>query len=259
MSAPPSCAMIEPSMSSTIEWTIDCGWMTTSICAAGRSNSQCASITSRPLFISVAESMVILRPIRHVGCRNASSGLAARELRRRHFAERPARSRQDDPLDLLAPAPMQTLMNCVVLAVYWKDRDTAGARRRGHERTRHHEHFLVGQRDGFARVNCGEDSLERRRAGRRADDDVGVACVATATVQPARTARSAIPTSRRECLVLDVAITFGGTLHLPRAGRHSSRRPAPRPSADRDAPARHPARSARSIRSIRGWPVVSCA
>src|SRR2546426_682841 len=31
MSATPSCAMIEPSVSSTIEWTTDWGWITTSI------------------------------------------------------------------------------------------------------------------------------------------------------------------------------------------------------------------------------------
>ena len=44
-----------------------CGWMTTSICSGGTPNSQCASITSRPLFISVAESTLILRPIFQVG------------------------------------------------------------------------------------------------------------------------------------------------------------------------------------------------
>ena len=36
--------------------------------AGGVLNSQCASITPRPLFMSVAESMVIFRPIRRVGC-----------------------------------------------------------------------------------------------------------------------------------------------------------------------------------------------
>ena len=41
------------------------------VVAAGRTG-QCASITSRPLFISVAESTVILAPIAHVGCASAS-------------------------------------------------------------------------------------------------------------------------------------------------------------------------------------------
>ncbi len=59
--------MIDPSVSSTIECTTDCGWITTSMASGAAPNSQCASITSRPLFISVAESIVIFRPICHVG------------------------------------------------------------------------------------------------------------------------------------------------------------------------------------------------
>ena len=43
--------------------------------AAGAPNSQCASITSSPLFIIVAESTEILRPIRQFGCAQASSGV----------------------------------------------------------------------------------------------------------------------------------------------------------------------------------------
>ena len=38
-------------------------------------------MTSRPLFISVAESMVILPPIAHVGCASASSTVTRRSSR----------------------------------------------------------------------------------------------------------------------------------------------------------------------------------
>ena len=57
-------------------------------------NSQCASITSSPLFISVAESIVILRPICHVGCLQRVGGGHVRQLRRRAGREtvRPTRS-----------------------------------------------------------------------------------------------------------------------------------------------------------------------
>ncbi len=72
MSVTPSCAIIEPSTISTIEWTTDCGWTTTSMRLGGTSNSQRASMTSSPLFISVAESMVIFGPIFQVGWRSAS-------------------------------------------------------------------------------------------------------------------------------------------------------------------------------------------
>src|SRR4051795_3153972 len=52
---------------------IDCGCTTTSICSYGTPKRWCASISSRPLFMSVAESIVILPPIVHVGCASASS------------------------------------------------------------------------------------------------------------------------------------------------------------------------------------------
>ncbi len=52
---------------------IDCGWTTTSICSYGVPNRWWASISSSPLFISVAESIVILPPIAQVGCASACS------------------------------------------------------------------------------------------------------------------------------------------------------------------------------------------
>ena len=43
--------------------------------SGGRSNRQCASMTSSALFIIVAESTEILRPITQLGCAHASSGV----------------------------------------------------------------------------------------------------------------------------------------------------------------------------------------
>ena len=67
MSGIDSCAMVAPSVNSTIEWTIDCGWTTTSIRSYDTPNSSCASITSSPLFMSVDESTVIFGPMLQVG------------------------------------------------------------------------------------------------------------------------------------------------------------------------------------------------
>ncbi len=67
MSGTAICASTEPSMYSTIECTMLCGWITTSMRSASTSKSQRASITSRPLFMRVAESIVILGPIFQVG------------------------------------------------------------------------------------------------------------------------------------------------------------------------------------------------
>ena len=61
------CANTDPSTNSTSEWTIDCGCNTTPIRAGSKSKSHRASMISSALFISVAESMVIFGPIRHVG------------------------------------------------------------------------------------------------------------------------------------------------------------------------------------------------
>ena len=68
MSGRPSWAFSEPSANCTSECTMLCGCTTTSICSLLRPNSHLASITSRPLFMSEAESMVILAPMSQLGC-----------------------------------------------------------------------------------------------------------------------------------------------------------------------------------------------
>src|SRR5579885_625682 len=66
-------AITDPSIISTIEWITLCGWITTEISRGSSPNNHRASITSRPLFIRVAESIVILLPIRQVGWLSACS------------------------------------------------------------------------------------------------------------------------------------------------------------------------------------------
>ena len=75
MSGVPSCASTDWSRHTTIECTMLCGWITTRICSGCSANSQRASITSSALFIIVAESTEILRPITQLGCAHASSGV----------------------------------------------------------------------------------------------------------------------------------------------------------------------------------------
>jgi hypothetical protein len=67
MSVAETCAIRLPSTYSIIAWTEDCGWTTTVTSRGANPNSQQASITSKPLFMSVAESMVIRGPILQVG------------------------------------------------------------------------------------------------------------------------------------------------------------------------------------------------
>ena len=82
MSVTPSWASTVPSTNSTIEWTTDCGWMRTSTRPALTPKSHRASITSSPLFMRVAESIVIFRPMDHVGCARASAGVTRSKLSR---------------------------------------------------------------------------------------------------------------------------------------------------------------------------------
>ena len=77
MSAVPSCASTDWSRQTTIEWMMLCGWITTSICSGARSNRKWASITSSALFIMVAESTEILRPMTQFGWAQAWSGVTS--------------------------------------------------------------------------------------------------------------------------------------------------------------------------------------
>ena len=56
---------------------MDSGWTTTFILSPLVPNSHLASMISRPLFIIVAESMVILLPMLQFGCLRACAGVAA--------------------------------------------------------------------------------------------------------------------------------------------------------------------------------------
>ena len=100
MSGIESCAIVAPSTNSTMPCTTDCGCTTTSIASKSTPNSSWASMTSRPLFMSVDESIVILAPMFQVGCASASAGCTRRELGRRAAAERAAARGEHDARDL---------------------------------------------------------------------------------------------------------------------------------------------------------------
>ena len=69
MSEGPSWAMIEPSRKPTIEWTTDCGCISTSIRSGATSKSSRASITSSALLNIVALSMEMRSPMSQFGMR----------------------------------------------------------------------------------------------------------------------------------------------------------------------------------------------
>ena len=158
-------------------------------------NSQCASITSRPLFISVAESMVILRPICQVGCCSASSAVT-------RCRARDARRPRNGPPDAVrisrrtsrGVAAVQALMDGVVLAVDRQDRRRR-ARRAASMTSRRPSPALPCWR---ARSSCRRRSPRAPLRAPSVPDEAHSTrstsgCVATAT----RPSRPGAATSRR--------------------------------------------------------------
>ena len=265
MSVGPSWAMIDPSRSSTIECTTDCGWITTSICPGPTPNSQRASITSRPLFISVAESMVIFRPIRHVGWRSASSGptflSSAAEWLRNGPPDAVRISRPISPR--LRPCRHWWMALCSLST--GQDRHALPRGRRGDDGAGHHQDFLVGQRDGLAGVDGGQHGLQRggpRRGAEQRRRRQG----AWRPPRGPRRRRSAAAAGRRPGARAPGRARAawpwpprGGARARSgaRAGSRWRRRPGPPLPGGRRAPRRPTARCGRSIRWTRGW--RSCA
>ena len=73
-----------------------------------------------------------------------------------------------------ALAAVQALVNRVVLAVDRQHGDAAPARAIHDDRAGHHEDLLVGERDGLAAVDGGEDGVERGGPRRGEEHDIGV-------------------------------------------------------------------------------------
>ena len=168
MSGLPSCAITEPSTYSTIEWTTLCGWITTSICSGRASNSQCASITSSPLFIMVAESTEILRPITQLGCAQACSGVTCGRR-----SSGVARNGPPEAVSRMRRTPARCRSPSKPRGRHWKialcslsiGSSVAPllAHRVHEQRPGHHQRFLVGEQHALAGARRGQ----RRRAGRR--------------------------------------------------------------------------------------------
>ena len=154
-----------------------CGCTTTATRSYGTSYSQCASMTSRPLFMRVAESIVILAPMCQVGWARASAG--------RTF-DRSAGPSRNGPPDAVrmsrATSPgCSPARHCQIAECSRIDRpqpsqraglgvprrvDGRGGRPPPGERhdqvTARHQRLLVGRRDDLARG-------QRRQRGGQAD------------------------------------------------------------------------------------------
>ena len=175
MSLTDSCARTEPSTYSTIEWTIDCGWMTTSIRSAGDVEEVVRLDDLEPLVHHGGRvDGDLRRPSSRSGERGRRSTVIRSKLSTRPGAERPARRGQDDPPRPRAVAGPQRLVDRVVLAVDREDSRPGGARRPRHHARRRRR----GSPCSRGRPACRREGGERRREPDRADDagddDVGL-------------------------------------------------------------------------------------
>ena len=215
MSGGDACASVEPSTNSTMECTTDCGCTTTVMSSTGTSNSRCASISSRPLFISVEELIVTTGPIDHVGCASACCGVTALTSSWDQPRNGPPEAVRINRRTSRVRAAAQRLRDGRVLGV---DRhDLVGSLPRGvHQPAADDERLLVGEREGAARPQRGERRPQPDRACDAVEHDVG-----TAAGQLAST-----PARRRA--------------PRPRAGRHAG---APPPVGSRPRRSTPPARA----------------
>ena len=168
MSGWPRWASSAPSRSRTIAWTIDWGWTTTSSRSNPTPNRWCASISSRPLFISVAESTVIFGPICQVGWASAWAGLTAR----RSAAAIPRNGPPDAVITIARSwsdaTPCRHWAMRRVLAVDRQDAAIGPASGLGHQVAAGDEALLVGK----GKVGTGGQRRQRGVEPGRADDRV---------------------------------------------------------------------------------------
>ena len=153
---------------------MDCGWTITSMRSAGRPKSQWASITSSPLFISVAESMVILLPIVQVGCFSARAGVIGIHLFPRRVQKRTARCGQDQPADAVNVLSLQALEDGTVFAVDREQPDIVLPHLLHDQLAADNKGFLVGERDVLAGFNGAERGVQPGKSDQSADDDVHI-------------------------------------------------------------------------------------
>ena len=132
----------------------------------------CASMTSSALFASVAESIVILAPIDHVGCRRASAGVTVARRRVVHWRNGPPEAVSVTRATSDTGRPGQTLVDRGVFAVHRQELSPAGSQGGQHEISSRHERFLVGERQALSRPERRQRRPESGESHDRIQNDV---------------------------------------------------------------------------------------
>ncbi len=167
-------ARMEPSINSTREWTVDWGWMVTRTLSGGRSKRRQASMTSKPLFIMVAESMVMRWPMTQVGCLRAWAGVMWAKSAAGVLRKGPPEAVSQIWATSRGAPPRMALVDGVVFAVDGEEGYVVGAGGGDDEVAGGDEALLVGEADGFAGEDGGVGGLEAGDADDGGDDEVDV-------------------------------------------------------------------------------------
>src|SRR5471032_3071787 len=154
MSVADTWASTLPSLYSIIACTVDCGWITTSTSDGAKPNSQQASITSKPLFISVAQSIVMRLPIRQVGCFRACWGVTNASASLGVLRKGPPEAvRMSFETCCRLPARRhwcaQALVRAVVFAIHRQQLSLMFPDGVHHQLASGHQHFLISQPHSF--------------------------------------------------------------------------------------------------------------
>ncbi len=173
MSGEPSWAMTEPSRNSTRPWTTDCAWTTTSSSSGASANKCCASINSRPLFIRVAELIVIFGPIDQVGCLSACSTVTLRIASSDQVRNGPPEAVRTMRRTSSRRPALKRLKDGVVLGIDRQHRGAGGSGPAHEQRAGADQALLVGERHGRAAFGRSKRRLKAGRAGDRRHHPIG--------------------------------------------------------------------------------------
>ena len=130
-------------------------------------------MTSSPLFIIEAESMVIFWPMLQFGCFSACASVACSMSARRPGAERAAGCGDDHAHQFLAIAGGKRLKQRVMFGIRRQDAGACFRRALHEEIAGADQAFLVGQRHRRAAIDGGQCRLQPGRAAHRRHHPVG--------------------------------------------------------------------------------------
>jgi len=103
----------------------------------------------QPLFMRVAESIVIFRPMVQVGWARASAGVTRSKVSRARVRNGPPEAVSNQAPDLVRAPAVQALVQRAVLAVDGQQLAAAGAGLTHHQLARHDQRLLVASATSF--------------------------------------------------------------------------------------------------------------